>query len=134
MNKELENIKNIVNDFNLQDREWKTESVTIYSDGKSHSFTNPLADRVEFKMKEGKLYVTDILKNVSNYNGEEIVTYYEDTDCIDDLFEKGIIVGFEIADRAFMGEPAEIRIDYKDKNYKQFMVRNIIEKVLEKKS
>ena len=134
MNKELENIKNIVNDFNLQDREWKTESVTIYSDGKSHSFTNPLADRVEFKMKEGKLYVTDILKNVSNYNGEEIVTYYEDTDCIDDLFEKGIIVVFEIADRAFMGEPAEIRIDYKDKNYKQFMVRNIIEKVLEKKS
>lgn len=134
MNKELENIKNIVNDFNLQEREWKTESVTIYSDGKSHSFTNPLADRVEFKMKEGKLYVTDILKNVSNYYGEEIVTYYEDTDCIDDLFEKGIIVGFEIADRAFMGEPAEIRIDYKDKNYKQFMVRNIIEKVLEKKS
>ena len=85
-------------------------------------------------MKEGKLYVTDILKNVSNYNGEEIVTYYEDTDCIDDIFEKGIIVGFEIADRAFMGEPAEIRIDYKDKNYKKFMVMNIIEKVLEKKS
>ena len=129
MNKELENIKIIVNNFNLQDREWKTKSVTIYSDGKSHAFTNPLADRVEFKMKEGKLYVTDILKNVSNYNGEEIVTYYEDTDCIDDLFEKGIIVGFEIADRTFMGEPAEIRIDYKDKNYKPLMLRNIIEKV-----
>ena len=131
MNKELENIKNIVNDFNLQDREWKTESVTIYSDGKSRELTsNPFADRVEFNMKEGKLCVTEIFKNVSNYNGEEIVTYYEDT-CvfIDDLFESGIIIGFEIADRAFMGEPAEIRIDYKDKNYNKFLVWNIIEKV-----
>lgn len=130
MNKELENIKIIVNDFNLQDRGWKTESVTIYSDGKSRDLTNPLADRVEFKMKEGKLYVTEIFKNVSHYNGEEIVTYYEDTyKCIDDLFESGINVGFEIADRAFMGEPAEIRIDYKDKNYKPFMVWNIVEKL-----
>ena len=74
--------------------------------------------------------VSYILKNVSNYNGEEIVTYYEDTyKCIDDLFESGINVGFEIADWNFAGKPAEIRIDYSDKNYKQFMVWNIIEKV-----
>lgn len=124
----LKNIKDIYEKFDLQNRNWKTESVTIYSDGKSRAFTNPLADRVEFKMKEGKLYVTDILKNVSNYNGEEIVTYNEDTDCIDDLFEKGIIVGFEIADRAFMGKPAEIRIDYKDKDYNPLLVWNITEK------
>lgn len=129
MNKELENIKIIVNDFNLQDREWKTESVTIYSDGKSRDLTNPLADRIEFKVKEGKLYIIEIFKNVSNYYGKEIVTYYEDNKCIDDLFESGIIVGFEIADRAFMGEPAEILIDYKDKNYKKFLAWNIIEKV-----
>lgn len=125
----LKNIKDIYEKFDLQNRNWKTESVTIYSDGKSRAFTNPFADRVEFKMKEGKLYVTDILKNVSNYNGEEIVTYNEDTDCIDDLFEKGIIVGFEIADRAFMGKPAEIRIDYKDKDYNPLLVWNITEKV-----
>lgn len=130
MNKELENIKNIVNDFNLQDRGWKTESVTIYSDGKSRDLTNPLADRVEFKMKEGKLYVTEIFKNASNYNGEEIVTYYDDTcNCIDDLIKNGINVGFEIADRAFMGKPAEIRIDYKDKDYNPLLVWNIIEKM-----
>ena len=127
MNKELENIKIIVNNFNLQYREWKTESVTIYSDSWSHDLTNPLADRVEFKMKEGKLYVTEIIKNVCNYNGEEIVTYYEDTyDSIDDLFERGIIVGFEIADRAFMGEPAEIRIDYKDKNYNKSLALSYV--------
>ena len=130
MNKELDNIKGIVNDFNLQDREWKTESVTIYSNGKSHVLTNPLADRVEFKMKEDKLYVTEIFKNESHYEGEEIVTYYEDKcNCIDDLFESGIIVGFEIADWSFTGKPAEIRIDYKDKHYNPFLVWNIIEKV-----
>ena len=130
MNENLKNIKIIVDNFNLQDREWKTESVTIYSDGKPRDLTNPLADKVEFKMKEGKLYVTEIFKNVSHYNGEEIVTYYEDKcNCIDDLFESGINVGFEIADRAFMGEPAEIRIDYKDKHYKSFMVWNITERV-----
>lgn len=129
MNKELENIKIIVNDFNLQDREWKTESVTIYSDGKSHNFTNPIADRVEFKMKEGKLYITEIFKNVSHYNGEEIVTYYEDTHkSVDDLYASGTIVGFEIADWSFTGRPAEIRIDYKDKHYNPFLVWNITEK------
>lgn len=130
MNKELENVKIIVNDFNLQDREWKTECVTIYSNNKSHKIKNPLSDRVEFKMKKGKLYVTEIFKNVSNYNGEEIVTYYEDTyKCIDDLFESGIIVGFEIADWSFTGKPAEIRIDYKDKHHNTFLVWNITERV-----
>lgn len=128
MTKKLENIKIIVNNFNLQDREWKTESVTIRSNGKSHSFTNPLADRVEFKMKEDKLYVTEIFKNVSHYNGEKIVTYYEDKcNCIDDLFESGINVRFAIANRT--DRPAEIYIDYEDKNYKTFMMWNIIEKV-----
>ena len=128
MNKKLEEIKIIVNNFNLQDREWKTESVTIKSDGKSHSFTNPFADRVEFKMKEGKLYVTEIFKNVSHYNGEEIVTYYEDKcNCIDDLFENGINVRFAISNR--IDRPAEIYIDYEDKNYKTFMMWNIVEKV-----
>lgn len=126
----LKNIKDIYERFNLQNRNWITECVTVYSNGKSHEIRNPLSDKVEFKMKEGKLYVTEIFKNVSNYDGEEIVTYYEDTyKCIDDLFESGINVGFEIADWNFAGKPAEIRIDYKDKNYKQFMVWNIIEKV-----
>lgn len=126
----LKNIKDIYERFDLQNRNWKTESVTIYSDGKPRDLTNPLADRVEFKMKEGKLYVTEIFKNESHYEGEEIVTYYEDKcNCIDDLFESGIIVGFEIADWSFTGKPAEIRIDYKDKHYNPFLVLNIIEKV-----
>jgi len=130
MDESLKNVKDIYERFDLQNRNWKTESVTIYSDGKSRDLTNPLADKVEFKMKEGKLYVTEIFKNVSHYNGEEIVTYYEDTyKCIDDLFENGIIVGFEIADWSFTGKPAEIRIDYKDKHYNPFLVWNITEKL-----
>ena len=130
MDESLKSIKDIYERFGLQNRNWKTESVTIYSDGKSRDLTNPLANRVEFKMKEGKLYVNEIFKNVSNYNGEEIVTYYEDTyKCIDDLFESGIIVGFEIADWSFTGRPAEIRIDYKDKHYNTFLVWNITERV-----
>lgn len=130
MSKELENIKGIVEKFNLQNRKWKSERSIIYSDNGSHEINHPFSDKVEFEIKDGKLYVTEIIKNVSFYNGEEIVSYSDDNKhCLDELFEKGINVGFEIADWNFAGKPAEIRIDYKDKHYNPFLEWNIVEKV-----
>lgn len=126
----LKNIKGIYEKFDLQNRNWITECVTIYSNGKSHGITHPLSDKVEFKLKNGKLYVTEIIKNVSHYNGEEIVTYFNNaTYCLNEIFEKGIIVGFEIADWNFAGRPVEIRIAFKDKHYYPFLEWNITEKV-----
>ena len=124
----LKNIKGIYEKFNLQNRNWITECVTIYSNRKSHEITHPLSDKVEFKLKNGKLYVAEIIKNVSHYNGEEIVTYFNNaTYCLNEIFEKGIIVGFEIADWNFAGRPAEIRIAFKDKHYYPFLEWNITE-------
>ena len=126
----LKNIKYIYEKFNLKNRNWITKCVTIYSNNKSHKIKHPFSDRVEFKLINEKLYVVEVIKNVSIYNGEEIVSYSDDNKhCLDELFEKDVNVGFEIADRAFMGKPAEIRIDYKDKNYNPLLVWNIIEKV-----
>lgn len=129
INEMLKNIKDIYKRFELQNRNWIIERVTIYSNGKSHEIMHSLSDKVEFELKNGKLYVIEIIKNVSHYNGEEIVTYFNNaTYCLDEIFEKGIIVGFEIADRAFMGEPAEILIAFKDKHYYPFLELNIVEK------
>lgn len=126
----LKNIKDIYERFDLQNRNWVTESVTIYSNGKSREITHLLSDKVEFKLKDSKLYVTEITKNMTRYNDEEIVTYFNNTThCLDEFFQEGINVGFEIADWSFTGKPAEIRIDYKDKHYKPFLVWNIVEKV-----
>ena len=130
MYESLKNIKDIYERFDLQNRNWITECVTIYSNGKSYEMTHPLSDKVEFKLKNNQLYVTEIIKSVSHYNDEEIVTYFDNTShCLNDIYEKGVIVGFEIADRNFVGKPAEIRIDYKDKHYNSFLVWNIIEKI-----
>ena len=130
MYESLKNIKDIYERFDLQNRNWITDCVTIYSNGKSHDISHPFSDKVEFISKDGKLYVTEITKNVSHYNGEEIVTYFNNViHCLDEIFEEGVIVGFEIADWSFTGKPVEIRIDYKDRNYNPFMVWNIIEKL-----
>lgn len=130
MNKALKSIKDIYKRFDLQNRNWITECVTIYSNGKSYEMKHPLSDKVEFKLKNGKLYVTEIIKNVSHYNGEEIITYFDNaTYCLNEIYKKGIIVGFEIADWSFAGRPAEIRIAFKDKHYYPFLVWNIVEKV-----
>lgn len=126
----LKNIKDIYEKFDLQKRNWITECVTIYSNNKSHEIKNPLSDRVEFKLINEKLYVVEVLKNVSHYNGEEIVSYSDDIKhCLDELFEKGINVGFEIADWSFAGRLAKIWISYKDKDYNPLLVWNIIEKI-----
>ena len=128
MNEMLKNIKDIYERFDLPNRNWIMECMTDYSNGKSYEMTDPFSDRVEFKIKDGKLYVSEIIKNVSYYNGEEIVSYSDDNKhCLDELFEKGIIVGFEIA--CYRNEPAKIWISYKDKNYNPLLVWNIIEKI-----
>lgn len=130
MNEALKNIKDIYKRFDLQNRNWITESVTIYSNGKSHEMKHSFLDKVKFKLKGGRLYVTEIIKSVSHYNGEEIVTYFDNaTYCLNEIYKKGIIVGFEIADWNFAGRPAEIRIEFKDKHYYPFLVWNVIEKV-----
>lgn len=126
----LKNIKDIYEKFDLQNRNWITECVTIYSKNRSHKIEHPFSDRVEFKLINEKLYVVEVFKNVSQHNGEEIVSYSDgNKHCLDELYEKGVIVGFEIADWAFTGRPAEIRIDYKDVDYKPLLVWNIIEKM-----
>lgn len=125
----LKNIKDIYEKFDLQKRNWITEYVTIYSNNKSHEIRNPFSDRVEFKLINEKLYVVEVLKNVSHYNGEEIVSYSDDIKhCLDELFEKGINVGFEIADWSFADRLAKIWISYKDEDYNPLLVWNITEK------
>ena len=115
MNKELENIKGIVEKFNLQNRKWKGERTIIYSDNGSHEINHPLSDRVEFKLINEKLYIVEVIKNVSIYNGEEIVSYSDDNkSCLDEIIEHGVSVGFDYVTST--DNPAKILISYNDKN------------------
>lgn len=117
MNKELENIKGIVEKFNLQNRKWKSERSISYSDNGSHEINHPLSDRVEFKLIDEKLYIVEVIKNVSMYNGEEIVSYSDDNKhCLDEIIEHGVDVGFDYVTST--DNPAKILISYNDKNKK----------------
>ena len=126
MSKELENIKGIVEKFNLQNRKWKSERSIIYSDNGSREINHPFSDRVEFKLIDEKLYIVEVIKNVSFYNGEEIVSYSDDnTSCLDEIIEHGVDVGFDYV--VPTDKPATIFITYNDKN-KKLLEWSIIEK------
>lgn len=117
MSKELENIKGIVEKFNLQDRKWKSERTIIYSDNGSHEINHPLSDRVEFELINEKLYIVEVIKNISFYNGEEIVSYSDDNKhCLDEIIEHGVDVGFDYVSPT--DKPATIFITYNYKNKK----------------
>lgn len=127
MNKELENIKGIVEKFNLQNRKWKSERSIIYSDNGSHEINNPFSDRVEFKLINEKLYIVEVIKNVSIYNGEEIVSYSDDNkSCLDEIIEHGVSVRFDYTTST--DKPATILISYNDKN-KKLLEWSIVEKL-----
>jgi len=127
MNKELENIKGIVEKFNLQNRKWKSERTIIYSDNGSHEINHPLSDRVEFELINEKLYIVEVIKNVSIYNGEEIVSYSDDNkSCLDEIIEHGVSVGFDYVTST--DNPAKILISYNDKN-KKLLEWSIVEKL-----
>ena len=126
MNKKLQNIKDIVEKFNLQNRKWKSERSIIYSDNGSHVIKNPFTDSVEFKLINEKLYIVEVIKNVSIYNGEEFVSYsYDNKSCLDKIIERGIDVRFDYA--APIDKPATIIITYNDKN-KKLLEWSIVEK------
>ena len=115
MNEDLKNIKDIVERFDLQNRKWKSERSIIYSDNGSHEINHPLSDRVEFKLIDEKLYIVEVIKNVSIYNGEEIVSYSDDNkSCLDEIIEHDISVRFDYA--APSDKPATILISYNYKN------------------
>lgn len=117
MSKELENIKGIVEKFNLQNRKWKSQRSIIYSDNGSHEINHPFSDRIEFKLIDEKLYIVEVIKNISFYNGEEIVSYSDDNKhCFDEIIEHGVDVGFDYV--APTDKPATIFITYNDKNKK----------------